>query len=245
MTSHFAFVIGILVALGVFYSKKVKWFMFIIPFAIVATIVNARTGAVVAVMGIAVQSFFSRKRFVTLFALLFLIPTILYLPILLEQLGAEDATLRWIGTFNDEIDNILTGDTNDSTLGYLLKEMIVLPKDFAGWIVGYGYSLYLIRLTDFGKAHSDIGFVNQIIFGGLVYAIPLWYLVYYVCRRFIRSKEFKLGVFIFLVFLIINFKGSFVLNTPSFGLVLIVYYLVVLQRKYDVTFIKNHRNQGK
>lgn len=230
LTSHYSFVLGMIVALGLFF-KGHKWFFFAIPVTILACFVNARTGVIVGFAGIFVYFLFSGRAAASIVTFAIGILTWVYMESILTALGASDATLRWTGVFMSDMDTMAAGETQDTTFGYIWNEMLVAPKDLLWLLVGNGYSLFGGKMTEYGYFHSDIGFVNQLSFGGLFYVIPLYYLVYYVIRRFYRHKQKALSLFIFITFLITNFKGGFVFNTPAFALTLLIYYLVILNDK--------------
>ena len=224
LTSHYSFVIGMIVAIGIFFRKR--WFYFVIPFAILACMVNARTGVIVAFSGILVYFFRSRSIWASLLVSILGILTWTYLGDMLIFFGANEDTLRWTGVFATEMDSIASGDVKETTFGFIWTKMFVMPKDAVWLLFGNGYSLFGGRVTEYGYLISDIGFVNHLCFGGLFYVIPLYYLVFRVCSRFRRYGFKLLSYFIIIAFFIINFKGQFVLNTTCFSLTLFLYYLV-------------------
>lgn len=238
MTSHYSYVIGIIMTLGVMYSKK-HWFYPVIPFALVACLVNARTGAAIALIGIAVYLIFSGRKVASVVTLVVGILSLNLLGIIMPGLNISDSTSNWANTFFLEMETMSTDGASDTTLGYIWKEMLILPKDFQWLMIGNGYSLFSYHYTDYGMLRSDIGFVNQLSFGGLVYVIPLYYLAFRIANKFYIWKRRDLGVFLILSFLIINFKGSFLLSSPSFGLFVLLYYLISFRNKRQVILYKS------
>lgn len=238
MTSHYSYVIGIIMTLGVMYSKR-HWFYPVIPFALVACLVNARTGAVIALIGIASYFIFSGRRVASVVTLLVSILSFYLLGVIMPGLNISDSTSNWVNTFFLEMESMSTDGASGTTLGFLWKEMLILPKDIQWFLVGNGFSLFSYHMTDYGMFRSDIGFVNQLSFGGIIYVAPLYYLVFRIAHKFYQWKRKDLGVFLILSFLIINFKGSFLLSSPSFGLFVLLYYLISFRNKRQAILYKS------
>ena len=230
MTSHYSFVIGIIMTLGVMYSKK-HWFYPVIPFALIACLVNARTGAAIALIGIATYFLFSGRRVASVVTLSIGVLSYNLLGVIMPELNVSVTTSNWANSFFGEMETLSTDGARGTTVGYIWKEMLILPKDFQWLIIGNGYSLFNYHITEYGMFRSDIGFVNQLSFGGLIYVIPLYYLVFRIAHKLYQWKRKDLGVFLILSFFIINFKGSFLLSSPSFELFVIMYYLMSFRKK--------------
>ena len=136
--------------------------------------------------------------------------------------GHNDAARQWILDGYYTVQDYSNGDYSSGVLGTLFDE-IYFPDTVFAWIIGYGESLFS---SNSFKIHSDIGFINQLFYGGLIYCGMLYTLVGRICRRIRRYYLKILSLFILSAFFIINFKGDFVFNTPSFGLTMLLYYTI-------------------
>ncbi len=230
LTSLYSFVIAMIVALGLFF-KGHGWFYWTIPFSFLVCLINARTGVFIIFVAILLYFLFSGRMVASLFTAVLGALTWIYIERILGLLGASEATIRWIMSFENQVDMMSSGDVGETTVGFLWNKMLILPKDMQWLLIGNGYSLFGGQMTEYGWLASDIGFVNQLSFGGLFYAIPMYYMVYKVCKVLFLHKQKLLSIFIMLAFLIINFKGKFLVDTNTFALSLLMYYLVVLYDK--------------
>ena len=225
MTSFFSFCIGMVVVFSFIYGKKEYWFKWLIPFALIACVVNARTGVIVALVGILLYFVFSRntKGFIVA-SVVGILGYIYIFDILGLFLGGD--TIEWVGVFLDQMEEMASGDTSEGGLDYFTQDMAISPDSVLGWIFGEGVSTFG-GISIRGKYYfSDMGFVNQLFFGGIIYCSMLYILILMIFIKLIKMHQRPFAYFMLAAFLIINFKGSFLFATPGFTLVLLFYYAV-------------------
>lgn len=225
LTSEYAFVMAIMTVVGLIYNYKNKWFVLVVPFALIATLLNARTGFIIIIMGIIV--YLIRSRRIGLSIAIIIIGIIVYSnisDIILLIFGEQENTYLWINGFIEYTNDYAHGDVSSGALSVLLSEMIWFPNNLVGWLLGEGISLFHGSQIYGYMMSSDIGFINQLFQGGLIYCALLYYLVLIICKRLKIRNQDILYLFVLLSFFIINFKGSFLFNTFSFGTIMLLYY---------------------
>ena len=225
MTSFFSFCIGMAVAFSFIYGKKEKWFKWIILLALIACLVNARTGIIIAVVGILVYFIFN-KNYAGLITVGIL--GVVAYSYIFDILGLflGDETIEWVSVFMDQMEAMASGDTSEGGLDYFTQDMAIAPDSVLGWVFGYGISPFGGATIDGKYYFSDMGFVIQLFYGGIIFCILLYVLVLRVCLRLWKMRQYAFAVFLLLTFLIINFKGRFLFATPGFALALLFYYTV-------------------
>lgn len=231
MNSSYSFIIAMMIGIAMFYGKQLKWFSFVIPLAFIACLINARTGVLIGAMSLMSFLFFSGKKIYSMLVLIFGLLVYNNLYQIIEFVGgANDLTYRWLMEGYQEGVDYASGKFQYGTMG-ILSDQIFFPDNFGGWLFGEGFSLFDKNAL---HVHSDIGFINQLFYGGLFYCFILYYFVVRMCSRLSKYGHKGISLFIFLTFLIVNFKGDFVFNTPELGLTIMLYYIIMLYEKYNV-----------
>ncbi len=112
---------------------------------------------------------------------------------------------------------------------HLLNHMVIMPEGVVDWLFGRGHRVFgaWSRINGLNQ-NSDIGYVNDLFMGGLVYIVLLYgaYVSYFwmSARRLLAANNksrFWLGVLILLglALLIANFKGEILkANTTLFAI---------------------------
>ena len=209
LTSNYGFILGFVSVLGVFYLSENRWFLFFIPLLIVAALLNARTGVVIAFAGFSVYLLLSggfKNIFYGVLVAILGIVLVSNIEMVLNLIGVNDETIKWLTYFTDEIDGLTsTGSVQGSQMATtLLDDMWIWPDNVIQWIFGRGYILF--RNTH-GVMKSDVGWVNELNFGGLVYFLPLLYMFYLVYKQLKINKGRSLALFVFITIIIVNTKG--------------------------------------
>ena len=227
-TYSFGIIQGAMLGFSLFFSKENKWFLLFLPLVFLSALFNARTGCVVAIAGLLLYLFSTgQKQFGVKFFLV-LIGVICFLNFdkILELLGVNDSTIRWITAFFDETSStVKSRHVVDGTASTLFGEMIVLPDTLPEWFFGKGYT-YFGGIKEPGVS-SDVGFINQLAYGGLFYVIPLYVWIYKMLKKIRYRTSLLFTLFWFSVFLIANIKGSFVPSSGGFNLWILVYFCIV------------------
>ncbi len=190
------------------FKKKINYL--IIPFIFLSIIVNARTSAIVLCLVMICQLGLSIYKYMILFFVIFLFmavaPSISEIPFLPYE------TSLWVQLFFDEIQDILLGtsNTDKTTLDVIINNHLVFPQNTFQWFLGRGYNIFNI-----GSENSDIGFLRQINYGGIIYLILLLLPFLYLMRKV--SNNYLL-VCSLIIFIIINTKGDFLSGQDGYRL---------------------------
>lgn len=229
LTSEYAYVLAIMCGVGLFYNKRGSWFKFVLPFVLIASIINARTGFIIAVLGLAVYFINVRKLWISVLILFISVLFYTYMyDVLAFVLKGRAEAYRWVTEFFENAEDFANGEIAAGNMEILLKSHIWFPQTVSGWIFGEGVDLFG-SVNIYGRTiHSDIGFIRQLFYGGLIYCSLLYYLLIHVVRRLRKRNQKSLSLFVLLSFFIINFKNVFLLNTFSFGAFMLLYYAIYI-----------------
>lgn len=188
----------------------------------IAVIFNARTGMIpILLMVFYLIAIQRNKRFVLAsIGLLFMLYLVLYNSKYSEYF---EENLSWSMQFfsetSDFILNDRSGGTSPNTYEVLLSDMIIVPDTIGGWIWGTGKNIY----TESDKT-SDVGYILQLYFGGLLYVGILLALVRLMYKRITLCSNLRWFGFLFLATtLSCNIKGYFIYNDVAFRLLILLY----------------------
>ena len=117
----------------------------------------------------------------------------------------------------------------------MVESMVFWPEDLSQWTVGRGVSVF----GGEKNMNSDIGYINQINYGGLIYVLLILYLFIVLIKRMLKSKIDKFFIYSFIfISLLLNFKTSFFTNVGIFRLFILIYFAMFyynfIQRKYGI-----------
>ena len=224
LTSNYGYIQGTIAAIGCFYWKDNKWFVCFLPFIILSALINARTGALIAVGGILLFSLSKSNLIKTTFAFIAVYLAVLNLEPMMRFLNINEDTISWIMFFTDEANSIVLGQgiEESRTAQDLFEKMWVLPDNSIQWIIGRGFLLF--RNTQ-GLPSSDVGWIVQLNYGGLVYLGLICLIILYCTRRLINFGEVKMAFFFLFAFLIVNTKSSFYPMKTHFFLMMFIYMI--------------------
>ncbi len=223
LTSHYGYIQGTVAVLGLYYIKNNKWFLFFIPLVLLSALLNARTGILIALIGFLILSFYYNK-IIILPIMIIGSGVVYYLPEILELLNLNEGTLRWIREFNDLLLAFYTGEKSIGEYA-TFSSMIIWPSSAMEWILGRGISLYDMK----NSLHSDVGWIIQLNYGGLIYLILfVLFLVVMAMRLWRLKKKVFMCLFISIV-VIVNTKSRIVPGLGGeFGVLMLIYCLIVI-----------------
>ena len=224
LTGYYGYIQGTLAAVGLLYIKENKWFILFLPIVYFSALVNARTGVLISIWGIAVFMMSRNTKYVYPVAglLIFLVvsPTSF-----MRFFNLNEYTVAWILDFQDQL-----GDMEDARiLKTLFQSMMILPETTSEWIIGKGVSLFSLG---YGEAHSDVGWFIQLYYGGILYLIILYSIIVYMSIRLVSNRYFLYMYFLVGTFVIINTKSSFYPGNGEFTLLLFLYCIYILKSTY-------------
>lgn len=217
-----------------FYRKLNKIICLII---FISAVINARIAIVVFIIALIIHLFQKIKgnslirNFKFLLKILILVGvSIIIMDIFFNNIFIKNSTLLWIKEAFDEIFNLFKGERK-GTFYYLFGKFLIFPKDIQ-LIFGEGYTL-------FGKKiGSDIGYVNDLWFGGIIYTLLIWI---FIIRNFISlykniemMKLINLKILVnllIIVAIICHIKGTIYTFSSFWGLVLLMFSYNTLKEK--------------
>ncbi len=140
----------------------------------------------------------------------------------------------WVFQFFYDISDSLFGThlstgPAGSTIKTLTGDFLVFPDTFLSWIFGTGESLFVKA----GGGNSDIGYIIQLNYGGLILLTLILTFVAYSCYRLYKVlgwRHWFVVVFTFSV-LILNYKGFIFAATPG-GRLLFFLYVYFVYKSY-------------
>lgn len=224
LTYSYGIVQGFILAVGLLYIKENKWLLLFVPFILLSIMVNARTGLVVAALGLVFYTL-SNKAMPVLLSIAVTLGLLIYLlPILGGYLDSE--TVKWIDDFFKEFTVMFKeGEMEGTTAGTLSDTTNKWPPSILSWIIGRGYYLFLARP---GMPHFDGGFFLHLNHGGLVYMFIWFKLLYYMSKRMkICVCNRYLILLMIATFFVAHFKGDFLSNTGGIRLFFLFYFYTV------------------
>jgi hypothetical protein len=143
----------------------------------------------------------------------------------------------WAFQFFYDISDSLFGthlNTNPggSTIQTLTRDFIIFPDSVLHWIFGSGESLF-VKIG----GNSDIGYIIQLNYGGILFLALIMAFVFYLCYRLYKILGWRHWYFIVftLSVFVLNFKGFIFAATPGgrFLFFLYVYFIYQSYKKND------------
>ncbi len=233
LSSQYGYIQGIFVVLGAIYFKTNKWFVYFIPFALLSAFVNARTGVIVAAIGIIIYLLYNRNYFYSI--IIAIVGVLLYTNIeaFIGALVPDEETQAWISDFFLQMDSMMDeGIEGSRQADILFGRMFTLPDTPEQWIFGRGISLFR---NEIGIDSSDVGFILQLNYGGIAYLLILNAFILHIVFRLYKNKQKNFAVFFLAVYLILNIKNNYILDSGAFRLMMLLYYSLILERTYFST----------
>ena len=112
----------------------------------------------------------------------------------------------------------------------LLRNSLYFPKGYK-FVIGEGYRVYGDEAKERGFVPSDIGYVNDIYMGGLIFGVLLYgSYVFLIKNSFKNNKIIELPLYITL--LIANFKGEAFRSSIIIFLIIFICLLEVYNEKF-------------
>lgn len=225
-TSNYGFTLGFLAGLGCFYLKQNKWFLYCLPFMIMAGLVNCRTSIIIAAVIIIVFMVSAQKNLYAFFVGCLGFLLFAYFDTFILLFNLSDRTYEWLMRFQEQMmDTAESGDLTATKAGSdLFGEMVIWPETIGQWFWGRGYDIFK---DQGGVGNSDMGWLRQLNYGGIIYLLIFYSIIISILRRLKRCKQWGfLFVFLF-VFVITNTKTMTFPSTQLFTIMMIVYYFKV------------------
>ena len=170
---------------------KDKKYCVYIPFLIFIILVNGRTGIAVMLIGTVVAfcyMFVNKVRVVKLIKYTIILSIVACFSIMSLKV-ISPTTYEWLNDGIQEIVKLFTTGEKEGNFKVLIDNMWFLPQGI-GMIFGEGHGVYAGEGKIFGVRSSDIGYVNDLFMGGLVYVGILYgsYIKFLLSKTISRSK---------------------------------------------------------
>lgn len=233
LTSDYGFIEGAMLALGVYYGKKNKWFYLFFLFAFFAVIFNARTGIIVAAIGIVFALLLQTRKII--YTLMVGILVVLFVaniePLMysfMDAVGFDAKAMNWISEFFADLTTIVESkDVMSTGIGEtLFSDMVLWPESVEHWLFGSGQSIFYEGFHS--KGHSDLGFFIQLNYGGIFFFTILMAYMLHIFRRLWKCGYKYMALFYICSFIVLNIKANFALRQGGIlGFYLLIYYFLV------------------
>ncbi len=218
---------------GVSFLEARKRPIFFIPAIIftVALALNSRIGFLPLIILIVYsRSVFGFVGFGILIGLLYLVVS--------ANGGINEMSVEWVSSFFLEFRDIFFGGANASsaTLETIFNDFVIFPVDYFSWFFGTGQSLYGLEVGS-----SDIGYILQLNYGGMMLLMPISILTLFLIIRVFRTLGYRhwfAWIFSFSV-VFLNTKGFFFAATPGSRLLFFLYLYFLSSKKFM------HRNASR
>ena len=231
LTSSYGIVQGALLALLFNKMNEKKWLLVFVPFFVLSILLNARTGIIVAALGI-VLSVLYKKRIGALLGIVLLAVLVLSsIPILLSYFDISKDSILFITDFVDEITFVIQNKSLDDNgaSSDLLGRGFVIPSNIISIIFGEGH--YIMGAKGL---HSDVGFSNDIFMGGIIYCILAYRIVLQCLSHLNRFRSMRFYTMLTLItILIANIKGIVFPNSGELRFVVFFAFCLLESSNYS------------
>lgn len=236
-----AFISVICFVRGVDSKNKIVYYILGI-LNLISGVINARTALIVFVLGVSLYTLSRTKIrtkiiFFSMIILLYFVSINIVIPFLNEEFPN---TYNWIYGGIEEIDYALKGDVSSGYFSYITSsDKYVIPNNIDALIIGKGYRI-MGGGAEYGVS-SDVGFINDIWLGGILYLITVYSIFFMFMRKVYLSpdKRFSfIGLFFIFTFILVNFKGS-IFNMNGLTNLLLLFYIT------DSSFNSSNNDQQR
>ena len=212
---------GLILAFCFFRLKDSLWYFAPIFLLFISIIFNARIGIAPVAISL-ILLLFSKQLKIRIFLIIAVIVITGNWFFNNSSFSQEnEKSLEWGLSIFEDTFNFIQGEDDSSNYSVLTDDMSFLPNKSIHIIFGEGRSVFGIA-----EKSSDIGYVNQIFMGGIMYLgimlIFLWYL-YRKCRENSTNRIFVM-LFV-LTILVANIKGDAFFMPNGFTRLFIFYYV--------------------
>ena len=233
---------GLLTSICFYYGMmKDKKYLLYLPLIFIVSILNGRTGIIVGIVGIAIVLVYlfikSKNKNKIIPAILGIALLLAVARVIIEKFLPNVYTFI-MSALNEFITFVSTGELSGTSL-YLLKDGLILPEG-VDLIFGTGNRVYGAE-SSIGVS-SDIGFVNDLFMGGIIYAGILYSSYIALISSTFRKKDISfMGVLIIFALLIANWKGEIFKNaTFIIGLFFVVLInMIELKKEEGASWMKD------
>lgn len=218
---------GLAVCFCLYFLKEYKFLLLLLPLHLIAIAFNARIGFM-PVLLLIVYIIFTGKKIKNLLIITLVLLLLFFSLFSLQTFQNYQETIDWTLKFFTEINDFFSGNVQTGNMDVMINNMIVIPDTSFEVIFGRGKDIFRDSYNN-----SDIGYIIQLNYGGLIYiSLFLLLLIYMTHTLYKTGKKNMWFAFLFLtVILIANIKGNGFVTSPSLRLLMIIYFYVILSNK--------------
>lgn len=205
-------VLAVLCFVGMSKTKAIDVIMGFVLFF--TAIINSRLSLIVLIVGVAVYFIFRggnvKKKIKAVFIILLAVFTffLIVVPFIKQN---SPSTYEWLIQGMEELNIFFNsqGADNYSYYTYFTNASTYrLPDSVFEFLFGSGS--YVMTSTNIYGVRSDVGFINDIWFGGIVYSVFIYLGFFKILRKLIQSDDSLLsyiGKYCLILFPVLNIKG--------------------------------------
>ncbi|MBB1563136.1 hypothetical protein HG436_001890 [Candidatus Saccharibacteria bacterium] len=221
---------GLIAGLAVYFALKhsIRRYYLYVPFILLATFLNGRTGILVFLLTTTASIFYvyaRRSRLVNAF-FAFGVVIALLAGLLAGMARFAPNAYNFIDSFIEDTRNLIEKHELTGNYEVLYEETVkVLPKNENLWF-GNGYRIYDLQGAQRAGGRSDVGYINDLFVGGIFYIIVLYGAVFSFMMYRARKEVFVFSLIIFIM-LVVNVKGE--IFRSAIFMFMVVYAKLLLQ----------------
>lgn len=209
---------GLILSICLLSIKKNILYVVPIFFLAISILFNSRIGFSVVLVSMLLILIFKEYKFSTIVSICIVLYLGTYILFESSFYQSNEQSIKWGVRIFQDTQRFDVEDANSNY--YNLYRMLVLPSSLAGIFFGEGKTLFA------SIYQSDIGFINQMFIGGLVYLIAMLLFLWFIFWRNYKYSTNRIYPFLFLFsLLVVNIKGD-ALFVPSGFFRLISFYYV-------------------
>ena len=224
--------------MGMNLGKKYYWFL---PFCVFIIVLNGRTGLITLAFGFALMLV---KRMLSSVRGLFQVVLIIILSVTFIILGLaflqsiQPDTYTWIVSGFEDTFALVVEGSKQGNYEQLTGSFLMFPSQLLDWVFGYGVRVYGGNASNIWFGTSDIGFINDLFMGGIIYMALLYGTIIAsltACHK--KSGKVVRDSKIFLAFgvvlLIANYKGEVARSGMVLTAIIFLGYLLSTELKIE------------
>ncbi|MGL5049541.1 MAG: hypothetical protein ACRC6E_02755 [Fusobacteriaceae bacterium] len=201
---------GVISSIVLYYSEIKKKYLLYFVLIFFTGVINARIGGIVFLVSfiIVIIKNSNRVRLIKKIKIIFRIILMIILILLIFSKGEKNSTFIWINDSIEEVVKLLKGEKVGTFKVLFGKNFLKIPSGI-DFYFGTGE-------TVFGKENgSDIGYVNDMWFGGIFYTVIIWlfFIHNFISLYFSKIKSDLslkiMATIFFIVSIISHIKGTF------------------------------------
>lgn len=200
-------------------GKSILYIIPILPL-LISILFNARIGFAVVIISMLFMITSKRIKFIALIIVLIIVLIAVFFVNNSSFVSDNTTSIEWGLNFFTDTFSFFRGESSGSNYDVLFNDMLFFPSTIFGVIFGEGRSAFGI------VKGSDIGYVNQILTGGVFYLLMMFSFLWYMYKRNLKYATDKLyPTLFFITLLIVNIKGSAFFVSHSFFRLFTLYYI--------------------